>query len=212
MLVSIQFTCKLIQIWSFHFIVQIGYNNLIVWINRLHVIVRISRNNFVYKWITSQWWHCWTNQHIPLVVALFFFFFPSKAANSYLPNVLPWFFSSKVISCSFNLHFWTYFSMSSKIAAASALSSIMPYCIIQSMLYNINFLDSRNVSLLCRHILWALLLAISLWRRVVAGLIYVNILLLNPHILFLEHSLKGVVNESNSDSSYFLHCSLGSVL
>jgi hypothetical protein len=30
--------------------------------------------------------------------------------------------------------------------------------------------------------------------------------------LFLEHSLEGVVNESNSDSSDFLHCSLGSVL
>ena len=34
----------------------------------------------------------------------------------------------------------------------------------------------------------------------------------NFDILFLEHSLEGVVNKSNSDSSDFLHCSLGSVL
>jgi hypothetical protein len=32
---------------SFHFIVQICYNNLIVQINSLHVIVRIGRNDYV---------------------------------------------------------------------------------------------------------------------------------------------------------------------
>ncbi len=69
---SIQFKCKLIQIQSFHFIVWICYNDLIVRINSSHVIVRIGRNNYVYKWIPSQWWRCWTNWHIPLVVALVF--------------------------------------------------------------------------------------------------------------------------------------------
>ena len=68
-----KFIGKLIRIRSFHFIVRICYNDLIVQINRLHVIVRIGRNDNAYKWIPSQWWHCWTNRHIPLVVALFFF-------------------------------------------------------------------------------------------------------------------------------------------
>ncbi len=67
-----KFIGKLIQIWSFHLIVRICLNDLIVRINRLHVVVRIGRNNYVYKWIPSQWWRCWTNRHIPLVVALVF--------------------------------------------------------------------------------------------------------------------------------------------
>ncbi len=92
MLVSIQFKCKLIHIWSFQFIVRICYNDLIVQINRSHVIVRIGRNNYVYKWIPSQWRRCWANRHIFLVVALVFFVFPLKAANYNLPHLLPWFF------------------------------------------------------------------------------------------------------------------------
>ncbi len=78
MLVSIQFTCKLIQIWSFHFIVQICYNDLIVWVNSSHVMVRIGRNNYVYKWIPSQWKRCWTNRHISLVGSLVFLSFHQR--------------------------------------------------------------------------------------------------------------------------------------
>ncbi len=78
MLVSIYFKCKLIRIWSFHFIVRIQYSDLIVWINSSHVIVRIGRNNYVYKWIPSQWRCCWTNRHIPLVESLFFLSFHQR--------------------------------------------------------------------------------------------------------------------------------------
>ena len=78
MLVSIQFKCKLIRIWYFHFIVQIRYKDLIVWINSSHVIVRIGRNNYVYKWIPSQWRRCWTYRHILLVRSLVFLSFHQR--------------------------------------------------------------------------------------------------------------------------------------
>ncbi len=73
------------------------------------------------------------------------------------------------------------------------------------MLYKINVLDSRNVSLVFRDIFRALLLAISCCRRFVAGLRYVNVLLSNLDNSFVGPSFAGVFNDSNNDSSDFVH-------
>jgi hypothetical protein len=70
---------------------------------------------------------------------------------------------------------------------ACALSSVIPCCINQSILYKIDFLDSRNVLLVFRDIFQALLPAISCCIHFVAGLRYVNVLLSN-----LNNSFVGV--------------------
>jgi hypothetical protein len=77
------------------------------------------------------------------------------------------------------------------------------------MLYHpinvIKNLDSRNVSLVCKDIFRALLLAISCCRRFVAGLRYVNVLLSNLDNSFVGPSFEGVFNDSNNDSNDLAH-------